>query len=283
MRLLKGLCAVVLSITTATSSASVFDTAMLSDFALFAGASGHSAQAGYLGFGSESDVHGNVAARNPEFGAGSHIHGYAAGMHSVLGDSVQLDGGWQQWQEHQFSELNQQLLRLSQQLEALGGEQTSLQSLHGYHGSGGLNVFQLNPVLMAHQTVEIYGSGDDIFVFNVADYFLMDGGGILLHGINPNKVFFNFHRYNTADEYSHLAAANIGTSNIQGNWLAPNMLFQIGDGATLESTRVWAGAMQLNIQTFIPPPAEQPTPVPAPATLILMLLGLPVLLWRLKQ
>lgn len=283
MRLIQGLFAVFCLTTSSLSVASVFDVGSLADFALFAGPNGQSSQAGYLGFGSESDVHGNVAARNPEFGAGSHIHGYAAGIQAGIGEGVRLDGGWQQWQEHHFSLLNQQLLHLSQQLQSLGGQQTSLQALHGYQGVGGLNVFQLTPVLMAHQRVEIYGNADDIFVFNIADFFLMDGGGILLHGINPNQVFFNFHQYNTATEYSHLAAANIGTSSIQGNWLAPNMFFQIGDGATLDSTRVWAGAMQLNIQTFIPPATDHPTAVPVPATLMLMLFGLPAVLWRLKR
>lgn len=277
MKLIQGLCFVVCLTAAANSTATVIDTGSLGDLALFSGAKGQSSQAGYLGFGSESDVHGNVAARNTEFGAGSHIHGYAAMQALQMGSGVRIDGGMQQWQDTQFDELNQQLMTLSQQLQALDGQLRALPSLHGYQGNGGLNVFQLSPVAMAHQMIEIFGNSNDVFVFNIADYFLMDGGGILLHGIDPNNVFFNFYSHNQASSYSHLAAANIGTSTLQGNWLAPNMLFQIGDGATLNATRVWAGAMQLNIQTFIPPESPEPTPVPVPATAFLLLFSLPLL------
>ncbi|MCH8538292.1 MAG: hypothetical protein LAT66_11045, partial [Alkalimonas sp.] len=122
MKFLQGFCFTLCLTAASSATASVIDTGSLHDLALFSGAKGHSSQAGYLGFGSESDVHGNVAARNTEFGAGSHIHGYAASQASQMGGGVRIDGGVQQWQDNQFDELNLQLMGLSQQLQALGGQ-----------------------------------------------------------------------------------------------------------------------------------------------------------------
>ena len=256
----------------------------LANFALFAGANGASSQSGYMGLGSESDVHGNIAAKQLEFGAGTIVNGYAAGINQQQGAGIHITQGWQQWNNSQFISLQDQLSALSQQLQGLGGTQTNLQSLNNYTGNGGLNVFSLNPVIMAHQAINLFGSADDTFVFNISQWFMMDGGGIFLHGINPNQVFFNFHSQNQASEYTTLSAGMFGTSNIQGNLLAPNMFLQVGDGATLNNTRILAGALQLNIQTLIPPPtAQEPSQVPVPASMLLLLPGLLLLTKRKRS
>ena len=100
----------------------------------------------------------------------------------------------------------------------------------------------------------VTGGANDQFVFNITQGFQLDGGAnVVLSGLNPNQVVFNFLGGNGYQVQTS------GKAETEGIFLAPNEAIQV-NGGTHNSEFI--SGVNLSFQSN-PVVTEPPTPSPA--------------------
>ena len=92
-------------------------------------------------------------------------------------------------------------------------------------GNGGQNVIDINGQLhlSGGNQLTISGGANDTFIINITQGFQLDGGAnVVLSGVSPNQVLFNF--------IGNQQVQTSGKANTAGIFLAPNANIQINGG-----------------------------------------------------
>ena len=253
MKLLTNIMAVAsLLLTTSIASADALHFGLTEGYTLLSvGTPSSSHFGGYLQLGSEATIHGDIGSRvNYQLGSGVRIHGNVDGGTPVsIAPSVMVDGTYNVKTEAYWDEIYYNLSHASSVAASYKG--TELGTINSnqifYASSEGKSVFNINGSvnLGAGQSITLKGNAYDSFIINVSGSFTLgSGASIELDGVDPDKVLFNF----TGGGFTE--TATIGAAIFRGTYLAPDMFWQIGDGATLDATNIWASGIQANIQTI---------------------------------
>jgi len=129
---------------------------------------------------------------------------------------------------------------------------TNLASITGrttITGNGGFNVIDLPSIALSSKNLNLIGTANDIFVFNVTNVsFLGSGGsgaaGITLSGVTPNHVLFNL--LNPTAGANALIATRTSAMTIFGTFITPDASMDIGSGVTIDGG-VFAGGNNLTL------------------------------------
>jgi hypothetical protein len=129
---------------------------------------------------------------------------------------------------------------------------TNLASITGrttITGNGGFNVIDLPSIALSSKNLNLIGTANDIFVFNVTNVsFLGSGGsgaaGITLSGVTPNHVLFNL--LNPTAGANALIATPTSAMTIFGTFITPDASMDIGSGVTIDGG-VFAGGNNLTL------------------------------------
>ena len=188
-------------------------------------------------------VNGNVG-----IGANGLIHlsGGATLQSTLYADptaSVQIDGGSGfagGINRITFTAIQSDALALSASAALLTPTQTfsQIQTATTIVGNGGQNVIAVNGQvhLSSGQNLTISGGPNDTFIFNIAQGFQLDGGAsVILNGVSPTNVLFNFP--GTGQQVQTSGQANTG-----GIFLAPSEAIQI-NGGVHDSLFISGGAL----------------------------------------
>ena len=232
--------------------------------------------AGVLKLGSEAHVFGNAGGRGQvDLSSGVIIDDDLDGGSINAGAGVVI-GNQSTLSQTVWESIYSDLEAASSAAAALPGGVTLTQIL----GSKTLNTGSSNPsvynvagsiTLGSADTLKIQGGASDQIVINVGGGMSLGSGArITLDGVQADNVLFNF----TGGGFTYLV--DIGAANFQGNYIGPRMLFKVGDGATMEATRILGSGFEGNIQDITPPLL-----VPEPSTLVLVQLSLTA--WALAR
>ena len=231
-----------------------------------------SLDAGNLTLGSAAHVFGSAGGRNfISISPGVIIDGNLDGGFISASPDLQVGGSSGSISSQAWTDLYQEMTEASSAAAALPN-QVFVEEITGsatLSTSGpAVSVFHVGGLIQlgSSDVLTISGSPGEQVVINAdSGFFLASGAAIRMNGVLPGDVLFNL----TGGGLAGLESAVIGAAEFSGNYLAPNMFVQIGDGALMPATRILASGIQGNIQDIIPPPF-----VPEPSTALLMGLGL---------
>jgi choice-of-anchor A domain-containing protein len=273
--------AVALSLACASSaSASPIDLGSVGAYTLLgAGVPFATGYAGTVNLGSAANVFGSVGGRRhlniaPAVVIAGDLNG---GTVSASPDIV-VGGSQSTLSPAQWTAEYQDLTDASLAASALPNQQTvpSITSTLTLSAQpGGLSVFHVQGSfnLGSGESLILSGGFSDRFVINVDTGMLLgSGAAITLSGLQAENVLFNFTSASASD------AAIIGAAAFSGNFIAPHMFWQIGDGATMPATRILVSGVQANLQDMTPP-----APIPEPGTAILFAVGIAGLALRRQR
>ncbi len=206
---------------------------------------------GYLQLGSDATIYGNIGSRaNYQLGSSVQIHGNVAGGTLVSSSpSAMVHGATSQETDDYWSQLYDSLYNASSVAASYSGTNLGLinSSQTFYASSKGTSVFNIHGsiTLGGNDSITLNGDADDTFIINVSGSLTLGSGtAILLDGVAADQVLFNF----TGGGFTEVAT--IGAAILSGTYLAPDMYWQIGDGAIMDATNIWASGIQGNIQTI---------------------------------
>ncbi|MEE9424050.1 MAG: hypothetical protein V3V18_03615 [Methylococcales bacterium] len=218
---------------------------------LSVGTPGSSHFGGYIQLGSEATIDGNIGSRvNYQLGSNVVIDGNVDGGTPVsISPSAMVYGSYDVKPDAYWSQIYNELSDASSVAAAYSG--TNLGSINSsqifYASSKGISVFNINGSinLGGYDSITLIGDANDTFIINVSGNLTLGSGtAILLEGVEADQVLFNF----TGGGFTN--TATIGAAILSGTYLAPDMYWQIGDGATMNATNIWASGIQGNIQTI---------------------------------
>lgn len=154
-------------------------------------------------------------------------------------------------------------------LGALGdGDSTRVVSV------GDRNVIRLTSLSFKEDFLELVGDANDMFIFNVLDNFKFAASEIVLSGVRPENVVFNFP--SPSEVMIDLLKAE---TVFMGTILAPSGVVDYHNPATFKGTMI---ASSINLHSDFN--MESITPIPLPGALPLLVSGLGLLLgftgWR---
>ena len=238
--------------------------------------------AGNLSLGSEAHVFGSAGGRNVvNVAPGVQVDDDLSGGSFNASPDLVVGGTQAVLSASDWNQLHQDMKDASAAAAALSPDSV----LSGISGSTvmpsqglapGLSVYHVTgSILLGSADVwSIVGGVGDQFVINIdGGMNLASGASIVMSGgVLSDNVLFNF----TGGGFGG-PVSTIGATTFDGNYLAPYMYFQIGDGAIMNETRILASGIQGNIQDISPPL------VPEPTTAILLGLGLAFLGFSHKQ
>lgn len=126
-------------------------------------------------------------------------------------------------------------------------------------GISGTNVISLDTVNYSSNVLTLTGNAHDRFVFNVTDGFVWSGSQIVLNGITPNQVLFNF---------PNASSINISDPStvFLGTILGPTSAIVYKDPATLFAGAIIGHDLNLSGGVNLTKDAFQPQPIPEAAT-----------------
>ena len=206
---------------------------------------------GYLQLGSAATIYGNVGSRiNYQLGASVEIDGNVDGGTPVsISPSAMVYGFYDEKTDDYWNQIYNELSEASNIAASLSG--TYLGSINSsqtfYASPKGLSVYNIDGSinLGGNDSITLRGDADDTFIINVSGSLTLGSGtAILLDGVEADQVLFNF----TGGGFTNIAT--IGAAVLSGTYLAPDMYWQIGDGAIMNATNIWASGVQGNIQTI---------------------------------
>lgn len=263
------------SVMAAFAQAAPVDLGGADDYTMLAvGTAFDTAAGGFLQLGSEAQIYGNVGARRIlSTAAGVKIHGNADGGFHMLSADTQVSGQTRSLSDSDWQGLYDDLASASATAASMSGVNfTNLYETTTFDAySNDISVFNIEGELRLEtgETLTLSGSSNDQVVVNVGSNFeLGSGAAILLDGLLAENVLFNF----TGGGFAE--AAVLGGAEFSGTYIAPNMDWIIGDGATMDDTRVLVSGSIANVQDVNGKPPTTVTKVPEPGTWILMLLSL---------
>ena len=273
--------AVALSLACASSaSASPIDLGSVGAYTLLgAGVPFASAHAGTVNLGAAAHVFGSVGGRRHlNIAPAVVITGDLNGGTVSASPDIVVGGSQSTLSTAQWTAEYQDLTDASLAASALPNQQTvpSITSTLTLSAQpGGLSVFHVQGSfnLGSGESLILSGGFSDRFVINVDTGMLLgSGAAITLSGLQAENVLFNFTSASASD------AAIIGAAAFSGNFIAPHMFWQIGDGATMPATRILVSGVQANLQDMTPP-----APIPEPGTAILFAVGIAGLALRRQR
>jgi hypothetical protein len=206
---------------------------------------------GYLQLGSAATIYGNIGSRvNYQLGSSVEIDGNVDGGIPVsISPSAMVYGSYDEKTDDYWNQIYNELSEASNIAASLSG--TYLGSINSsqtlYASSKGVSVYNIDGSinLGGNDSITLSGDMDDTFIINVSGSLTLgSGSAILLDGVEADQVLFNF----TGGGYTNIATN--GAATLSGNFLAPYMYWQIGDGASMYATNIWASGVQGNIQTM---------------------------------
>lgn len=231
--------------------------------------------------GTSAEIYGNVGARS-YLGLADDvkIHGDVyTSTTGVINKSVPagttpavIDGSTNKLADSYWDSLYTDLKNASNFAAALTANTTyaSITSAKTLTATSALTVFKVTgDIILGASTLTLSGSATDQIIVNVAGGLTLGSGAAiaLTGGLKAENVLFNF----TGGGFAKIG--QVGGATFSGTFLAPDMYFQIGDGATMNATRVLASGIQGNLQTVRGIPTTV-VKVPEPASIFLMAIGL---------
>ena len=231
-----------------------------------------SLDAGNLTLGSEAHVFGSAGGRNfILISPGVIIDGNLDCGFINASPDLQVGGSSGSISTQAWTDLYQEMTTASGAAAALPN-QVFVDEITGSRtlstSGPAVSVFHVGGLIQlgSSDVLTISGSPGEQVVINAdSGFFLASGAEIKMNGVFPRDVLFNL----TGGGLAGLESAVIGAAEFSGNYLAPNMFVQIGDGALMPATRILASGIQGNIQDIIPPQY-----IPEPGTALLLGLGL---------